>query len=96
MFFASARGIVRGLKFFAVCYGLRFAHLQEFLRPLFSFCFSQNEANSVLSQFLHSLNVNSAFAFTKIYSRCFGGPAEALAEAGLAHLLYIDTMPKNF
>ena len=34
---------------------------------------------------LNSLDVNSAFAFTKKYGRCFGGSAEALAKAGLAH-----------
>ena len=44
LFFDSIRGIVHGLNFFAVCYGLRLAHLQEFLRPLFSFCFSQNDS----------------------------------------------------
>jgi len=55
LFFASARGIVRGLNFFAVCYGLRFANLQEFLPPpdlLFA------NLNGGVSQFLHSLNVN--------------------------------------
>ena len=50
---------VRVLKFFAVCYGLRFANLQEFLpsHPV-SFKVVLYYTGCPVSQFLHSLNVN--------------------------------------
>ena len=70
-------------NFFVVCYGLRLAHLQEFLpcHPV-SFKVILYYTGCSVSQFLHSLDVNSAFAFTKKYSRCFGGPRRSFSKGG--------------
>jgi len=56
---SSPKSFVRGLNFFAVCYGLRFANLQEF-PPLSPAVFKVVllSAGRLVGQFLHSLNVN--------------------------------------
>ncbi len=52
---AIVQGSAHGLNFFAVCYGLRLANLQEFPRPQ-PRSFPSNYFG--LGQFLHSLDVN--------------------------------------
>jgi hypothetical protein len=55
----SLQASVCGLKFFAVCCGLRLAHLQEFLQTaVFVLLFAKRSKQLSFSQFLHSLNVN--------------------------------------
>jgi len=62
------RGFVRGLNFFAVCYGLRLAHLREFLRPLFYdfVCRKIISKTASFSQFPHSLDVKPCTLASKI------------------------------
>jgi len=59
------KDFVRVMNFFAVRYGLRLAHLQKFTSPL------------ATVQFLHSLDVKSAFAL-----RASARPRRSFSEGG--------------